>query len=476
MTRRKISVAGGLLMAALPFLQPPALAQPALDSWISSEDNQFQLSRQLPLKFAPARGEDLPAIRVDPSRQYQPMLGLGSSLEATTCRNISRLDPKRQDEVIERLVHPANGIGMNLMRICIGTSDFTGDPWYSYDDMPAGQTDVPLAHFSIEKDRAYILPVLKKALQKNPDLLFFASPWSPPGWMKSSGSMIGGHLLPEYYESYARYLVRFVQEYKAEGIPVYAITVQNEPGVDREREPRMSYPSSKYVGETERDFVKILGPAFRKAGLTTKIWSYDHNFNEKSQPGDEGIDYPTKVLSDSEAARHISGVAFHFYVGQPSGMSVFHSRFPGMPIHFSEGSVYGARGALRLMDILRNWASSYNAWVTMIDENRGPNRGPFPPSPTIMLFNSTDQSVTYRYDYYIYGQFMKFVQRGAVRIESGELGSALGSVAFRNPDGKIVLIVANAGPDSREFRIATGDAAVSTSLPRRAVATYVWPL
>ena len=474
MTRRRAFSGSGRLLACLFSIVAAGFAQPVIDSWVSSEDNQFQLSRQLPLKFTAGQTSNSAAIRVDAGRRYQTMLGLGSSLEATTCANISRLDPKRQDEVIERLVHPVNGIGMNLMRICIGTSDFTGDPWYSYDDVPAGQTDVPLAKFSIEKDRAYILPVIKKALQKNPDLLFFASPWSPPGWMKTSGSMIGGSLLPQYYEPYARYLVRFVQAYEAEGVPIYAITVQNEPGVDREKEPKMAYPSSKYTGETERDFLKFLGPAFQKAGLKTRIWSYDHNFNEKSQPGDEGIDYPTKVLKDPEAARYVSGVGFHFYVGQPSGMSVFHERFPAMPIHFTEGSVYGARGALRLIGFLQNWASSYNAWVTMIDENRGPNKGPFPPSPTILLLNGKDQSVTYRFDYYIYGQFMEFVQRGAVRIDSGEPERAFGSVAFRNPDGKFVLIVANAGEEPREFRIALGELAATTSLPRRTVATYVW--
>jgi glucosylceramidase len=453
---------------------PAAPAQTIVDSWVSSEDNQYQLSRQLPLRFSASQTANLPAIRIDAGRRYQTMLGLGSSLEATTCANISRLDPKRQDEVIERLVHPVSGIGMNLMRLCIGTSDFTGDPWYSYDDVPAGQTDVPLARFSVDKDRAYILPVIKKALAKNPEMLFFASPWSPPGWMKTSGSMIGGSLLPQYYEPYSRYLVRFVQAYEAEGVPIYAITVQNEPGVDREKQPKMVYPSSKYTGETERDFLKFLGPAFQKAGLKTKIWSYDHNFNEKPQPGDEGIDYPTTVLRDPEAARFVSGVAFHFYVGQPSGMSVFHERFPKMPIHFSEGSVYGARGALRLISFLQNWASSYNAWVTMIDENRGPNKGPFPPSPTILILNSKELSVTYRFDYYIYGQFMKFIQRGAVRIDSGEPERTFGSVAFRNPDGKIALIVANAGEEPREFRILSGEQVAATSLPRRTVATYIW--
>ena len=177
-----------LLLACLSFSSVAGFAQPQIDSWVSSEDNVYQLSRQLPLEFLARQTSSLPGIRVDAGRQYQTMIGLGSSLEPTTCANISRLNPKNRDEVIERLVDPVKGIGMNLMRICIGTPDFTGDPWYSYDDVPAGQTDVPLARFSIEKDRTYILPVIKRALQKNPDLLFFASPWSPPGW-STSGSI-----------------------------------------------------------------------------------------------------------------------------------------------------------------------------------------------------------------------------------------------------------------------------------------------
>jgi glucosylceramidase len=471
---RSMLALSGPLSACLLFSSVIVFGQPQVDSWMSSEDNRYQLSAQPPLKFMPSQDSELLTIRVDAKSRYQSMLGLGSSLEPTTCANISRLDPKQQDEVIERLVDPVKGIGMSLMRICIGTPDFTGDPWYSYDDVPAGQTDVPLARFSVDKDRAYILPVIKKAHKKNPDLLFFASPWSPPGWMKSSGSMIGGRLLPQYYEAYAAYLVRFVQAYEAEGVPIYAITVQNEPGVDREKEPKMAYPSSKYTGETERDFLKFLGPAFQKAGLKARIWSYDHNFNQVSQPGDEGIDYPTTVLRDPDAARYVSGVAFHHYEGQPSGMSVFNERFPQMPIHFSEGSVYGSRGALRLISYLQNWASSYNAWVTMIDEKRGPNRGPFPCSDTIVKLNGKDLSVTYRFDYYIYGQFMKFVQRGAVRIDSGKPEKAFGSVAFLNPDGRIVLIIANAGGEPRQFRILSGELAATTSLPARTVATYAW--
>src|SRR5262249_48955285 len=148
------------------------------------------------------------------------------------------------------------GINLNLMRICIGTSDFTGDPWYSYDDIPAGRTDPELSHFSIAKDRSYILPILKQAIKINPNLQLFASPWSPPGWMKTTGNMIGGGLLPKWYSAYAHYFVKFIKAYEAEGTPIYAVTVQNEPGVDREHQPKMRYPSCKWTAEEERDFIK----------------------------------------------------------------------------------------------------------------------------------------------------------------------------------------------------------------------------
>ena len=185
---------------------------------------------------------------------------------------------------------------MNLMRICIGTPDFTGEPWYSYDDLSAGQKDPELARFTIEKDRRYVIPVLKAARAANSELLFFASPWSPPAWMKSGDTLIGGRLLPEHYAAYAKYFVKFVQAYESEGIPIHAVTVQNEPGVDRTKDaPKWHYPSCRWTGEDERNFIRDhLGPQFKANGLTTQIWCYDHNFNVSPTPDgdDPGIAYP----------------------------------------------------------------------------------------------------------------------------------------------------------------------------------------
>ena len=333
------------------------------------------------------RGERL---EVNPAETYQTMLGLGSSLEPATCSNLWRMAEADRERTVERLVSPTAGIGMNLMRICIGTPDFTGDPWYSYNDLPAGETDPGLQRFSIEKDRAYILPVLKLARQKNPDLLFFASPWSPPGWMKSTGTMIGGHLLPPWYPAYAEYFVKFIRAYEAEGIPIYAVTIQNEPGVDRakERNPKWFYPSCHWTGEQERDFIRDhLGPAFRRHGLPTRIWCYDHNYNARTRGDDPGLAYPRTILRDPQAAQFVSGVAFHGYAGEPAGMSVFHQEFPHVPLYFTEGSVFGIKGGVELIEKLRNWASGYNAWVTILDDNGKPNNGPFDASRTIITLD-----------------------------------------------------------------------------------------
>jgi len=454
-------------------------AGPTVQVWVSSEDMKHTLTAGKPLQFVEKRPPSQDTIKIEDSQSYQAILGMGSSLEPTTCYNIALLPSDEQERVIESLVNPTSGIGMNLMRICIGTPDFTGDPWYSYDDMPPGKTDPELQHFSIEKDRRYIIPVLKLALKKNHDLLFFASPWSPPGWMTSTDNMIGGHLLPEYYGVYAQYFVRFIRAYEAEGIPIYAVTIQNEPGVDRslERNRRWHYPSCRWTGEQERDFIKNhLGPAFRSHQIKTRIWCYDHNFNVgRTRDGDDpGIAYPRTVLRDPDAAQYVDGVAFHGYAGKPDGMSVFHGEFPEAPLYFTEGSAFRTRGALRIISYFRNWASSYNAWVTMIDEKRGPNNGPFRAGRTCITLNTSDLRVAYHFDYYMYGQFMKFVRRGARRIESNETSPTLSNVAFKNPDGTIVLVVANVAGSKERFAVQWRAKVFQTNLEPRSVATFRW--
>lgn len=433
--------------------------------------------RAIPWTDADASRDERATVDVEPRRSFQTILGMGSSLEPTTCFNIAQLAPEKQDEVAGRLVGGGDGIGMNLMRVCIGTPDFTGDPWYTYNDLPEGETDPELERFSIERDEAYILPVLRKFARRNPDLLWFASPWSPPGWMTTTGDVIGGSLKPQWRDAYARYFVKFVEAYRAAGIPVYAVTVQNEPGVDRnlETDPKWRYPSCRWTAEQERDFIRDhLGPAFERAGLDVKIWCYDHNYNDGPTPDgdDPGLDYPRTILRDADAARFVAGVAFHGYAGKPANMSIFHREFPDVPIHFTEGSVFGLAGAVRLVALLRNGAVSYNAWVTMTDTDGGPNNGPFQADRTCIQRDVRSNDVLYHFDYYMLGHFTRFAPRGAVRV--GSESPRFANAAFRRPDGSIALVVVNPLGRERPLWIRCAGRAASATLPPSSVTTFVW--
>jgi glucosylceramidase len=458
------------------------------DVWITEQNGSSRLSKTEPVPFNinAATNADINIIKVNPQKTYQTIDGMGASLEPATCYNLSLLTPEIRRRTLESLLDSEKGIGMNQMRICIGTPDFTGEPWYSYCDHDTSEPDPELSHFSIEKDKKYIIPVLKEALLVNPDLRYFASPWSPPAWMKTSGSLIGGTLKPEYYDAYASYFVRFVRAYEAEGIPVFAVTIQNEPGVDRAQgNSKWHYPSCLWTAEKEKEFIgKHLGPAFRKAGLKTEIWCYDHNFNINpvtdgskvfipEKPGDAGIGYPRTIMSDLDAAAYVNAMAFHGYVGKPEGMSQIHGEFPSVPIRFTEGSVFGLGGAVELIEILKNYASSYNAWVTMLDEKRKPNNGPFTASRTMVERNSTTNEVIHNIDFYIYGHFMKFIRPGSVRVFS-EGGEKTPHVAFMDPEGKIVMIIVNTGKQSADFVISYEGMLAKGTLGANSIATIRW--
>jgi glucosylceramidase len=400
--------------------QAPA-APDALRWRVSSEDLRLRLAEQTAITWQTAAAGGGAVIEVNPAESFQTMLGLGSSLEPATYADLSRMSAADRERTLDRLVSPSAGIGMNLMRICIGTPDFTGDPWYSYDDLPPGETDPELRRFSIGKDRAY----------------------------------------------------------EAEGIPIHAVTIQNEPGVDRSfgKDPKWHYPPCRWTAAQELEFIRDhLGPAFRRHGLRTRIWTYDHNYNVEPRAGDAGLAYPRAILRDPAAARAVSGVTFHGYVGAPSGMSVFHQEFPDVPLHLTEGSVFGLRGGSTLIAKLRNFASSYNAWVTILDERGKPNNGPFEASRMIITLDSATLKPIENFDDVLYGQFMKFIQRGAVRVASSESGKALAHVACRNPDGSFALVVVNAGRAPQAMTLRRGTRAATAELPGASVATFIWKL
>jgi glucosylceramidase len=429
---------------------------------LSSQDGSKALASARALRLGLRQETQAPVITLELSRKGQSILGFGGSLDHATCENLAKLTPERRDEVMTRLMDPDLGIGMNLMRVCIGTSDFVGEPYYTYNDLPDGETDPELTRFSIDKDRAYVLPAIQLALKKNPRLLLFASPWSPPAWMKTSGRLGTGRVKPEFYPAYASYLLKFVRAYEAEGLPIHAITVQNEPQHQDAR-----YPTTLWNAEEQRDFIRDhLGPLFAKHRVKTLIWCWDHNWNL--------VSFPRTVLTDPQAARFVDGTAFHHYEGGVGAQSSLLSEFPDKHVYFTEGSVFRTRGAVRLIDILRHGARSYNAWVVMLDEHRKPNRGPHPASATCVE-RLDDGMVRYNSDYAMYGQFMRFIHRGAVRVESSRPEVPdFANVAFLDPEGRVVLVAANAGRGPQRFAVVCGQQMFEAELPAESVATYLW--
>jgi glucosylceramidase len=368
--------------------------------------------------------------------------------------------------VLRELVDPAVGLGWNLFRICLGSSDFTGRPYYSYDDVPSGETDVALARFSMQKDLDYqIVDVLREVQQINPQVLFFASPWSPPGWMKDSGTMCGGRLLPEYFEVAARYYARAILGYRELGIPIYAMTLQNEPLMVHRR-----YPTCYMSWEDQNRLLKLLKAEWVRLGLDTRLWIFDHNFNE-------AMTYPARILQDPESYAALDGVAFHSYEGRVEQMGELHAAYPEVNLYFTERSTFGVHGIDEILQYFRHGAKSYNAWVTCLDDRQQPNAGPHPCSPTFLTVSRSDpDDVRQIAEYHLLGQLSKFVQRGAHLIES-DYGSTrtVTNAAFANPDGTLVTVVVNQTRREQRFALVHPRGCARASLPGKTVATYLWP-
>jgi glucosylceramidase len=380
----------------------------------------------------------------------------------------------------------------------MGASDFVDGDFYTYDDVPAGQTDYGLQHFSIDHDKAQILPLLREAKRLNPHLTIVATPWSPPAWMKTGGSLVGGRLIdePRVYATYARYFVKFIQAYAAEGVPVDAVTVQNEP---QNRHPR-GYPGTDMPVAQEAKLINALGPALHKAGLHTTILGYDHNWSEhpddvaSTPPGeDPETEYPTDLLNTS-AARFVGGIAMHCYSGDPSRQTALHNTFPRMPIWFTECS--GSHGASDppaqvfgdtltwhsrnlVLGVTRNWGTTVVNWNLALDPTGGPHNNGCDTCTGVVTVNP-DGTVTRNAEYYTLGHLARFVKPGAVRIASTSFGTTgwngqIMDAAFRNPDGSTALVVHNENDDPRTFAVAQGDQSFDYTLPGGSLATFTWP-
>jgi glucosylceramidase len=372
----------------------------------------------------------------------------------------------KNDVLKELFGRDSNSISISYLRISIGASDLSASV-YSYDDMPAGQTDPNLQNFSLATDQNNVIPLLKQILSINPSVKILGTPWSPPVWMKDNGSSVGGSLRPEYYSTYANYLVKYIQAMKATGVTIDAITPQNEP-----LNPNNN-PSMYMTAAQEADFIKNhLGPALQAAGLGTKIVLYDHNCDHP--------EYPTSILDDAVARPFVDGSAFHLYAGSIDALTSVHNAYPAKNVYFTEqytSSTGNFGGDLKwhlknvLIGSTRNWSRNVLEWNLANDPNFGPHTSGG--CTTCKGALTIGAGITRNVAYYIVAHASKFVPQGSQRIGSNIVGS-LQNVAFKTPDGKKVLIVENDGASSQSFNIQFNGKWVTTTLDGGAVGTYIW--
>jgi glucosylceramidase len=475
--RGVIIAAAGLVIAGWPgaSFRLPVRAQTAdaaVHVWITAGDQSRLLTPARDAAFA-APGSPLPlTVAVDDSNVYQRVTGFGASLtESSAWLLYARLPAAVRSRWMTTLFSPTAGIGLSFLRQPIGASDFSLSH-YSYDDVPYGETDETLSRFSASRDDAYVFPAVRDARQLNPQLSIMASPWSAPGWMKTSGTLVGGELRPEAYGAYAAYLVKAAQAYAARGIPLDSITVQNEP-----RYVPQDYPGMYLDASSEATLIgQHVGPAFEHAGLSTRIFAWDQNWNEP--------EYPIAVMQDPAAARYASGAAYHCYAGEPDEMSRFHEAFPSRAVYVTECStgawyVTPFDAALYenlrvLIRSMRNWAEAVAKWNVALDTQFGPHTGGCQTCAPLLTIDPSSASVTPTADFYALGHFSRFVRPGARRIGSTTFQSqGVESVAFVNDDGSHALVVWN-GWGARTIRVSWNGAAFDYGLPGDAVATFVW--
>jgi len=434
-----------------------------LAGWTTFGEARFQ--RISPLQWRTSAGPSAKGvIVVNPQNKFQEILGFGGAFTDASCFLFSQLSEAARTKVFRDLFHPS-AMNLSVCRTCIGASDYSTSV-YSFDE---GEPDPELQRFSIEHDRAYILPMLREARKQNPDLFLFSSPWSPPGWMKAGGSMLGGSMRKPFFAPYAQYFLRFLQGYATEGVEIQAVTPQNE--VDTDQNGRM--PACLWGQEYEIEFVgKYLGPVLREHGLGTKIWILDHNYNLWGRAICE--------LDDPGVREYSNAVAWHGYAGTAEMMSKAHAAHPDCEMYWTEGgpdytwpdyATDWVKWSQTFTEILRNWCRAITAWNLALDEKGRPNLGPFPCGGLITV-HSQSNAVMASGQYHAFAHYSRVIRRGAHRVEStGE--TEIKHVAFENPDGQKVLILTNAGAATKAtVRVGTSEAEIA--LGAGSVTSLTW--
>lgn len=466
-----------------------------IEAWITTADRSqvFQRAPQ-PIAFRDraARG---PAIVIDPGLEMQSIDGFGFALTGGSAELLMKMSREARLNTLRQIfATDGDHLGVSYLRVTVGASDLNSVV-YSYDDLATGETDFELKKFDLGRDRQDVLPVLKEILAIAPEIRILASPWSAPAWMKTNHDVRGGALKEECYPAYALYLVKYVQEMKREGVEIEAITIQNEP-LNANNTPSMRWQLNQ-----QQVFLRDhLYPAFRKAGLHTKLVLFDHNLDRP--------DYPLALLSDPVISRFADGTGFHHYGGDMSAMSMVHRARPDKNLYLTEQMIIERPGSATiaiaptvrrmLIETTRNWSRNVILWNLAADPNNNPHtsNGGCPMCQGAITIDG--DTVSRNLAYYTIAHASKFVRPGSVRIGSTSQGDqtvgltedeerpglmrmavientqVLPNVAFRTPDGKIVLIVANDTYDVNSFAVQYGGRAASIPLSPGAAGTFIW--
>lgn len=435
-----------------------------IQAWTTSKEKRFA-----PVETSGWSGsskELVKTIQIDDEKRYQSVLGFGAAFTDASCYLFGKMAAEARAALLADLFG-AGGLGFSVARTCIGASDYSVKA-YSFDE--SSEPDPELKKFSIDHDKEYILPTLREARKINEGLYLFSSPWSPPGWMKANGSMLGGSMRKKNFGPYAQYFVKFLQGYAQEGVKINAVTVQNE--VDTDQDGRM--PASLWGQEYEIEFVKAyLGPALEQAGLDTKIWILDHNYNLAGRAIAE--------LDDPGVYRFVDGVAWHGYAGGAEAMTKVHDAFPAKSAYWTEGgpdvtsadyATDWASWSKTFTSILRNWARCIVGWNLVLDEKGNPNIGPFPCGGVVTMDSKTGQ-LTKSGQYWAFAHFSKAIQRGARVISSEGPVDGVEHVAAVNPDGSHVLVLTNEGA-KREVTCQMGQEFLTAELEAGSITTLKW--
>ena len=460
-------------------LQNLTSKQKSMQAFTTAEktDVRLTLVKYLNLTSSQQPVESEISIFVNPTQSFQNFMGIGGAITDASAEVFAKLSPAKQEELLAAYYDTKNGIGYSLLRTSIHSSDFASGS-YTYIE----EGDQELKTFSIDHDKTYRIPMIKRAIQTaGGKLLLYASPWSPPSFMKSNGTMLqGGTLLPEFYQAWANYYAKFVKAYEKEGMPIWGITIQNEPMATQKWE------SCLFTADAERNFLKnYLGPTMEKQGLgTKKIVVWDHNRDLMNQRANV-------IFDDPEASKYAWGMGFHWYETWAGGQPMFdnvrkvYEAYPSKNLLFTEGCVErfdskkyqfwgnAERYGSAMINDFNNGTVGWTDWNILLDENGGPNhKGNFCFAPIHADMNTGE--LIYTPSYYYIGHFSKFIRPDAKRISTASSRSNLLSTTFKNPDGSLVTIVMNSTTDTIKYNLIVDKEKTIVEIPAHAIQTLVY--